>query len=91
VGHVTSAEVAAYRPKVGILALMFKGWNGAEVDDLEQEGLIAVWQSLARGVTPTETFITNRMRDWVRWLKRQTPIPYQAMLPLDDYRDIPAR
>lgn len=58
---------------------------GAEYDDLYQEGLISVWQALERGVTPSIEMVENRMRDWMRYIGRQTPVPYEALLPLDDY------
>lgn len=64
---------------------------GAEYDDLYQEGQIAIWQSLQRGVTPSAEFAENRMRDWLRYLGRQTPIPYEALLPLEDYPSGEAR
>lgn len=65
---------------------------GAECDDLLQEGLINVWQSLERGVTPSTEHIENRMRDYVRYLgtqvgrSRDGSVPYEALLPLDDFR-----
>lgn len=71
--------------------------SGAEYDDLRQEGLLAVWQALGRSVTPSRTIIELRMKGWIRLLSRQTGkhlpeegqpqhVPYEAMLPLDDYR-----
>lgn len=63
---------------------------GAEYDDLYQEGMISAWQALARGVQPSADMIENRMRDWLRYLGRQTPIPYEALLPLDDYSGVQA-
>jgi len=59
---------------------------GAEFDDLYQEGLIMVWLTLAKGISPSAQMIENRMRDWMRYVNRQSPIPYEAMLPLDDVR-----
>jgi thioesterase domain-containing protein len=86
--QVTSAEVAAWEPVINSLA-QATPWAG-EHDDLMQEGRIAVWQSLQRGIRPSQEFIRNRMRDWGRFLKRGN-LPYDAILPMDDYRDIPAR
>lgn len=63
---------------------------GAEYDDLMQEGYISVWQALQRGVTPSAEMVENRMRDWFRYLGRQTPIPYEALLPLDDFSGVEA-
>lgn len=74
---------------------------GAEYDDLYQEGLIAIWQTLERGVTPSAEFAENRMRDWIKFLGGQVGmrpciddseepcpqhVPYEALLPLDDFR-----
>ena len=75
--------MAAYQPKVEALAKPFSGIEGIEFDDLVQEGLIAVWQSLERGIEPSAEFIKNRMRDWVRYERRQLPADYGDMLPLD--------
>ena len=54
-----------------IHAAAYKVRNAAEIDDLEQEGMIAVWLS------PPDsdyqfivTSIYNRMRDWCRFVKR---------------------
>lgn len=58
---------------------------GAEYDDLVQEGLISVWQSLQRGVNPA-LVVENRMRDYLRYLGRQTPVSYEELLPLEDFR-----
>ena len=64
---------------------------GAEYDDLAQEGLINVWQTIERGVTPSTEMIENRMRDYVRWLGSQIgrgrdgSVPYEALLPLDEF------
>jgi len=63
---------------------------GAEYDDLYQEGMIAIWQALGRGVTPSAEIIEDRIRNWFRWLGRQTPVPYEALLPLDDYSGVQA-
>lgn len=80
-------RVSRYRGTCEALAKQFVGQNGAELDDLVQEGLLNVWLTLERGVTPSAGIIENRMRDWVRWLGRQTPIPYEQMLPLETVRD----
>jgi len=86
-----NARVSAYAGACAKLAARYAGGRraqqvGAEYDDLYQEGLISVWQALERGVTPSIELIEFRMRDWMRYLGRQSPIPYEAMLPLDDYR-----
>lgn len=69
--HVASAEVAAYRNLCADLARRFTGKGGAEFDDLEQEGMIAVWSLLRRDLPVSKTSIKNRMRDWVRFCQRK--------------------
>lgn len=64
-------RVAEYRPLCKSLAQKFVGRGYAEFDDLEQEGLIAVWLLLDRGLPVSKTAIKNRMRDWVRYCKRR--------------------
>lgn len=64
-------SVAAYRPLCANLARRFNGRGGAELDDLEQEGLIAVWLLLDRGLPVSKTAVKNRMRDWVRYCHRR--------------------
>jgi hypothetical protein len=92
-----NGRVAEYRDLAESLALKIAGGTrakqvGAEVDDLAQEGLIDVWQALERGVTPSAEMMENRMRSYVRWLgtqvgaSRDGNVPYEALLPLDDYR-----
>lgn len=88
--EVTSAQVASYEAACEALARQFVGRHGAEHDDLVQEGRIFVWQSLARGICPSADMIANRMRDYVKWLGRQSPIPYEAMLPLEDFTEVAA-
>jgi hypothetical protein len=97
------AAIAEYREAVQAIALRVSRGAvatdlGVHVDDLEQEGLIDVWQSLMRGVTPSADMIENRMRDWVRHEAAQLgrgrngePIAYDALLPLDDFRGIEAQ
>ena len=65
-----------------------RGRNGAEYDDLVQEGLIDVWQSLARGIRPSARTIRGRMLNYIRWLGRHSPTEYGTMLPLDDYESV---
>lgn len=86
--EVTSAEIARYERTLEGIARRYVGRNGAELDDLVQEGRIFVWQSLQRGIPPSAEMIGNRMVDYVRWLGRQTPIPYEAMLPIDDLTEV---
>ena len=91
--EVTDAQIAAYEPLCEALARRFVGRNGVEADDLVQEGRIFVWQSLKRGIHPSAEMIENRMRDLVRLEGRQRQgegVPYEAMLPLDDYTEAAA-
>jgi len=96
-----SGQVAEYRGLVEHLARQIVRTRAArdvraEVDDLVQEGLIFVWQSLERGLTPAKEQAANRMKDWVKLLANQTNrgasehVPYSALLPLDDFRGLVA-
>ena len=94
--------IASYKPKVEAIAEKLANSPrskrvGAEFDDLVQEGLLDVWQSLTRGITPSLATCELRMRDWIRYMARQKGewlpakgmeqhIPYDQILPLDDYR-----
>lgn len=59
-----------------------------------QEGLIDVWQTLERGITPKAELIERRMIDWVRLLGTQVgrgrgkdgeAVDYKTLLPLDQF------
>lgn len=67
---VQSEDIAAYRPLCISLAHAFEGYGGAEFDDLEQEGMIAVWQLLRHGFPVSRVAVANRMRDWIRICRR---------------------
>lgn len=61
---------------------------GAELDDLIQEGRIAVWQALLRGVNPGKV-IANRMKDYIEWVgRRSEAVPYGAALPVEAGGDL---
>lgn len=64
-----------------------RGLNGVEFDDLVQEGLVNVWQSIARGVRPSDIIIKRRMIDYMRWLGRQG-VAYEKMLPIDAFNTL---
>lgn len=90
-------QIAGYRGLVESLAHKLVGRNEAEFDDLVQEGLIIVWQSLERGVTPSAAVIEGRMTNWVRLLGTQIgrgrgksgeAVEYVELLPLDDFRNL---
>jgi DNA-directed RNA polymerase specialized sigma24 family protein len=54
-----------------ICAAAYKMRNAAEIDDLEQEGMIAVWLSSPDSDYQfVVTSIYNRMHDWCRFIKR---------------------
>lgn len=59
-----------YAEEISIAA--YKLRNAAEIDDLEQEGRIAVWRCPPDSdYQYVVTSIYNRMRDWCRFIKRQ--------------------
>lgn len=56
---------------------------GAEYDDLNQEGLIAVWQTLLRGLPVSKDVVENRMKDWIRYQGRTSGTDYGDVMPLE--------
>jgi DNA-directed RNA polymerase specialized sigma24 family protein len=89
---VTDKAVGEYRGLVEALATEVHRSPGAkrvgaEFDDLVQEGLICVWQSLERGHNPAHV-IKNRMKDWVKFLAHRGTLAYATFLPLEDFRDL---
>lgn len=68
---VSDADIAAYRPLCTKLANQLDGYGGAEFDDLEQEGMIAVWQLLRHNFPVSSKAVADRMRDWIRKCKRR--------------------
>lgn len=91
-----SDRVGDYSGLVADLARrLAKGPGGtsveAEYDDLYQEGLINVWQTLERGITPTAQIIEGRMISWKRLMKFQSgrgghmDTSYATLLPLEDF------
>jgi DNA-directed RNA polymerase specialized sigma24 family protein len=83
---VTSEDVAAYTQLVEKLARKHIGRAQAEFDDLVQEGYIAVFLSLKRGIHPSAEIIENRQRDYVRYLNRLSRLEaasYEAYLPTE--------
>lgn len=86
--RVTDEQVAVYRDHVESLARRYVGFAEAELDDLVQEGLIAVWQAIGRGLRPSSEVIEGRMIDWLRYLRRlqhNDGIAYDLLLPIEDY------
>lgn len=84
--EITDDDIRAYLPLVeSHAARLSKRRVGVEYDDLVQEGMVSVWQSLRRGVRP-ELAIVNRMRDWIDFqarLRRNDSAPYGALLPIE--------
>lgn len=69
---VASEDVAAYQEMVEALAHRYVDNSvGCEYDDLVQEGLIGVWQSLDRDRPPSTPFIKLCMRNWRTRVERQ--------------------
>lgn len=60
-------------------------------DDLVQEGLINVWQTLLRGVAVKAELIEKRMMDYMKWANTRKNQPYETANPLEDYRGILTR
>lgn len=70
-GRDLSAEVAEYRGLCETLAARIvrpgsMSRTGVEYDDLVQEGLVAVWQTLSRGVTPSAEIVRGVMLKYAR-------------------------
>lgn len=74
-----SAAIKSYETSLLPLARRLEGRNGAEVDDLIQEGRLSLWGPLAEGRTPSLDICFMRMKMWVRHLIPQNPGPYEEM------------
>jgi DNA-directed RNA polymerase specialized sigma24 family protein len=64
-----------------------------ERDDLIQEGLIAVWETITGGKPVTEDIIVKRMKKWLKFRgrqKRDVATDYNKLLPLEDLRAVNA-
>lgn len=68
---IGSGQVAAFLPLCESLAKRLNGLGGSEYDDLRQEGLIAVWESLRKGFFPTSKHVEYRMRNWITHCRRK--------------------
>ena len=69
---VSDDQIRAYDDHVQSLARKYVGRARAELDDLVQEGRIAVWQSLEDHRPPSSAFIDFALKSWVRTLRKQT-------------------
>lgn len=68
---VSSGEIAAFLPLCESLARRMSGLGGSEYDDLRQEGMICVWDSLLKGFYPTSLHVEHRMRNWITFCRRK--------------------
>ncbi len=75
-----STEIAEYEGELLRLALRLRGRDGADLDDLLQEGRISVWAALVNDKPVSLTVAFKRMLLWVRHLRPQNPAPYSDML-----------
>lgn len=74
-----SETIKGYEALLLPLALRLAGRDGAEVEDLIQEGRISVWQALKNGAEPSMYIASRRMLMWVRTLRPQNPAPYEEI------------
>jgi len=68
---ISSAEVEAYEPLVYAVGMRYAGLDDVELDDLLQEGRIAVWLTLRRGSLPSELQVGDACRKWCRKCRRR--------------------
>jgi DNA-directed RNA polymerase specialized sigma subunit len=87
-GAVASAQVAPYSDLVSDLTRPFIGRFGAEYDDLFQEGMIKVFQALAKGDYPAKEHIAHGMRDWVRTLEYQTRYTRLRAVSYEEHQEL---
>lgn len=71
-------ELAALLPRVERIALRYR--RQADFDDLVQEGWIACWQALEKGVHPTNDIIEGRMKNWLSYVRRQDGSSYEQIM-----------
>lgn len=64
---------------------------GAEYDDLYQEGLIAVWQTLLRELRPAKDVIEYRMQNYIRNMRRQSKAEHFEILPIEGAEEFDSR
>ena len=79
-----SSAIEAQDAMLHPLAMRLQGRDGADYDDLMQEGRISVWRDIAAGREPQEYFAWQRMLSWLRHIKIQNPRPYADMLQVQD-------
>lgn len=79
-----SEVIRGYEAALLPLALRLRGRDGADLDDLLQEGRISIWAAVRRGRVPNLDVAFHRMQDWVRHIRLQNPAPYEDMLELGE-------
>jgi DNA-directed RNA polymerase specialized sigma24 family protein len=79
-----SSAIEAQEAMLHPLAMRLRGRDGADYDDLMQEGRMSVWQDLLAGREPQEYFAWQRMLKWIRHIKIQNPKPYAELFQLTD-------
>lgn len=84
-----SAQVAEYRGLCEALAARIvrpgrMSRTGVEYDDLVQEGLIFVWQSLERGEDPAAKLVRGRMLDYVKKMGREKRGGQEEFVPYEE-------
>lgn len=73
---IGNSDIISYQPTVERIArilLRYSRRADLDVDDLVQEGLIAVWESLTKGISPSKEFIKNRMLNYIKIIDKQQP------------------
>ena len=81
--------IECWLPDITRIAWKFTGKNGAELDDLIQEGMISVWKSLDAGRNPSKTAIKNRMIDWTRFLNQRNKKHFRSYEEVVEHVEIP--
>lgn len=69
--EVCDEQILEYAGLCARIARRYDGIRGAEFDDLEQEGRIAVWLRLSYGETPVEDDVILRCHSWVKFVSRE--------------------
>lgn len=80
---VSNERVQMFEPMVRALARKYVGRNGAEYDDLVQEGLIDVWLTLRAGKFPSPKYIQMRMSRYCTFLAKHQHLSYDETVGLN--------
>jgi hypothetical protein len=79
-----SEVIRGYEKQLLPLALRLRGRDGADLDDLLQEGRISIWAAVRRDRVPSLDVAFKRMQNWVRHIQLQNPAAYEDMLELGE-------